>query len=215
MNDPLAPSEPDPTAENGRPTETADNVFVLRRTDPGSSTLGHPSGPRSGTTVDQALRSLRSTTGSGDSLRGVRAVRPEPSTTLRLALAALSVVQLGIAAAWLVGKVPFGQILGSPTDAHLSRDAALGVVLGSIGALVAWRPRWSLSLIPVVGAIVAVQTIGLIADGSNGQTGFHFELPHVLAIIVGSLTFAVSRSRKMPRATGTETTTLHQFRGTR
>ncbi len=126
----------------------------------------------------------------------VRAIRPDPSLTLRLVLGVLSAIQLGVAGAWLVGEVPFGQIVGSPTAAHLSRDAALGVVLGSIGAIVSWRPRWSLSLVPIVGAIVAVQTIGLIADGSNGQSGFHFELPHVIAITVGTLTFVVSRSRR-------------------
>ena len=97
--------------------------------------------------------------------------------------------------AWLENRVPFGRIVGSPTAAHLSRDAALGVVLGIIGVIVAWRPRWSLSLVPVVGAIVAVQTVGLIADAGHDQRGFHFEVPHVLAIAVGVLIFLSSRRR--------------------
>ncbi len=186
MTEPLAPD---------------DNVYELKRRDSGVS-LGHPSGPRSSTgtsgsalSVDDAVASLRPGPSTGDVLRRVRSVRPDPSPRLRSALAALSVTQLAIALAWLVGEVPFGQIMGSPSAAHLSRDAALGVVLGSIGAVVSWRPRWSLSLVPIVGAIVAVQAIGLLADGSNEQSGFHFELPHALAILVGSLIFLVSRRR--------------------
>ena len=192
MNDPLAPESVLPADDDG----SVDNVFELRRRDASTSEFGHPSGPRLATSVDHALNAIRSGSPAGDSLRAVRAIRPDPSLTLRVALGVLSAIQLGVAGAWLVGEIPFGQIVGSPTAAHLSRDAALGVVLGSIGAIVSWRPRWSLSLLPVVGAIVAVQMIGLIADGSNGQSGFHFELPHAIAVVVGTLTFAVSRRRR-------------------
>lgn len=207
MTDPIVPDDGLRSGEAIRVTEPADNVFELRRRESTGPALGHPSGPRvppstgspattsSSMAVDAALSSLRPASASSDVLRQVRVARPDPSPRLRFALAVVSIVQLAIAGAWLLGKVPFGQIVGSPTAAHLSRDAALGVVLGSIGAVVAWRPRWSLSLVPIVGAVVAVQTIGLIADGSNQQTGFHFELPHLVAIIVGTLTFVVSRRR--------------------
>ncbi len=194
MNEPLVPDN-SRHANDGVHDDAIDNVFEFRRRESGNRDLGHPSGPRPVPTVDQALFAIRTGSPPVDSLRGVRAVRPDPSLKLRLALGVLSAVQLSIAVAWLVGEVPFGQIVGSPTAAHLSRDAALGAVLGSIGAIVSWRPRWSLSLVPVVGAVVAVQLIGLIADGSNGQTGFHFELPHVIALVVGMLTFAVTRRR--------------------
>ena len=192
MNDPLAPDSGGLVGES----DPVDNVFELRRRRTGTGELGHPSGPRPAPTVDQSLHAIRTGSPAGDSLRAVRAIRPDPSLTLRLALGVLSAIQLGVAGAWLVGEIPFGWIVGSPTAAHLSRDAALGVVLGSIGAIVSWRPRWSLSLLPVVGAIVAVQMIGLIADGSNGQSGFHFELPHGISIIVSALIFAMSRRRK-------------------
>lgn len=207
--DPLAPDDGLRQSELTRDTEAGDNVFELKRRDLTEPGLGHPSGPRSSaaarsspstrsaTSIDAALATLRPSSSqvSGDALRSVRAVRPDPSSRLRFSLCALAIVQLGMAVAWLVGKVPFGKIVGSPTAGHLSRDAALGVVLGSIGLVVAWRPRWSLSLVPIVGAIVAVQAIGLVADGSTQQAGFHFELPHVVAIIVGTLTFAASRRR--------------------
>ena len=192
MNDPLAPDSGELVGESG----PVDNVFELRRRETSTNELGHPSGPRPTPAVDHALHAIQCESSAGDSLRAVRAVRPNPSLTLRVALGVISAIQLGVAGAWLVGEVPFGRIVGSPTAAHLSRDAALGVVLGSIGAIVSWRPRWSLSLLPVVGAIVAVQMVGLIADGSNGETGFHFELPHGISIVVGALTFVVSRRRK-------------------
>jgi hypothetical protein len=196
VNDPLTPDDGRHERGQDRDRDSVDNVVELRRRASSLSELGHPSGPRSAATVDQALHAIRTGTPSGDPLRAVRAVRPDPSLSLRVALGVLSAIQLGVAGAWLLGEVPFGQIVGSPTAAHLSRDAALGVVLGSIGAIVSWRPRWSLSLLPIVGAVVAVQMIGLIADGSNGQSGFHFEIPHLIAIIVGTLTFAVSRRRR-------------------
>lgn len=192
MNDPLAPDD----GRHERDRDSVDNVVELRRRETTMGELGHPSGPRSATTVDRALHAIRAGSPGGNPLQAVRAIRPDPSLALRVALGVLSAIQLGVAGAWLIGEVPFDRIVGSPTAAHLSRDAALGVVLGSIGAIASWRPRWSLSLLPIVGAIVAVQVIGLIADGSNGHSGFHFELPHAIAAVVGTLTFALSRRRR-------------------
>lgn len=178
------------------------NVIQLRRRASADDPHAHPSGPRpvrtSHPSVDDALGALRSARPAPSSLRSVLAARPEAKREVRVALAVLAAAQLAMGIAWLVGNVPFGGIVGSPTAAHLSRDAALGVVLGTIGVIVAWRPRWSLSLVPVAGAIVAVQAIGLVADAAKGQRGFHFEFPHALAIIVGVLIFYVSRKRRLP-----------------
>lgn len=151
---------------------------------------------RSHPSVDTALAALADDRRTPARLTAVSVMRPMPSARLRIGLAAAAAGQLIVGVAWLANDVPFGRILGSPAAAHLSRDAALGVVLGIVGMIVAWRPRWSLSLLPVVGAIVAVQTLGLIIDAGNDQQGFHFEMPHVLAVAVGALIFLVSRRRR-------------------
>ena len=215
MNEPLSesPAKPSPTEAVERlstPVKDApNNVVSMRSREADQPKTGHPSGPRIAKTgvssggvdsrVDAALSRLRAEAGPPASVRSVHAVRPDVGVALRAALAAVAFGQLGMGLAWLVGEVPFARIIGSPTTGHLSRDAALGVILGTIGVIVAWRPRWSLSLVPVVGAIVGVQAVGLAADASNGQTGFHFEFPHLLAIIVGLLTFVVSRRRRYPQ----------------
>lgn len=204
MNDRSADAAvPDDTAESV--ANIPNNVFALRVRSGETANPGHPSGPRvphgapSEVATDKALAALRSSPSEPVVARALASLRPDTSPAQRAALAAVALGQLSIGLAWLVGKVPFGQLVGNPTAGHLSRDAALGVVLGTIGAIVAWRPRWSLSLVPVVGAIVAVQAIGLASDASSGQSGFHFEFPHVLAIFVGVLTFLVSRRRSYPR----------------
>ncbi len=188
---------------------TPNNVVSMRSREAEQPPTGHPSGPRvaktmvtptdADTLVDRALVRLRAESPPPVSVRSVHALRPDVGVSMRAALAAVAFGQLGMGLAWLLGEVPFARIIGNPTPGHLSRDAALGVVLGTIGAIVAWRPRWSLSLLPVVGAIVAVQAIGLAVDASNGQSGFHFEFPHLLTIIVGALTFAGSRRRRYPQ----------------
>jgi hypothetical protein len=185
-----------------RPAEQADIDDVDGETERDSSTftrVAHPS-------VDDALSTLRNTRVAADAipaLSAVAQVRPDPSRQLRIGLLVVSLLQLAIGLAWLVGEVPFGRLIGNPTPAHLSRDAALGVILGTIGAIVGWRPRWSLSLLPVVGSIVFVQALGLIADAAKGQRGFHFEHPHLVAIVIGALTFLVSRKRRAPNPTHT------------
>lgn len=207
MNDRSADSAiPDDSAGAG--ASVPNNVFALRVRSGETANPGHPSGPRvphgapGVDAADRALAALRASPSEPMVARALAGIRPDASPALRAALAAVALGQLSIGLAWLVGKVPFGQLVGNPTAGHLSRDAALGVVLGTIGGIVAWRPRWSLSLVPVVGAIVAVQAIGLASDASSGQSGFHFEFPHVLAIFVGVLTFLVSRRRSFPQTSG-------------
>ncbi len=189
---------------SNEPAETErSNVVAIRRAKPdhvddspnGVRSAGAHAAQRAHPSVDAALASLSHDRPEPARLTSLHSLRPAPSSRLRLALGAAAVGQLIIGMAWLENRVPFGRIVGSPTAAHLSRDAALGVVLGIIGVIVAWRPRWSLSLVPVVGAIVAVQTVGLIADAGHDQRGFHFEVPHVLAIAVGVLIFLSSRRR--------------------
>lgn len=204
MTDGLA--EPLSNADAGDTEDKPDNVVALRARVGTDNHSGHPSGPRTSATrsaptdpVDRALSILRSSPPSPAVVATVARTQPNPRGTMRAALAVLALGQLGIGLAWLVGDVPFGKIVGNPTPGHLSRDAALGVVLGAIGLMVAWRPRWSLSLVPVVGAIVAVQVIGLAADASSKQSGFHFEFPHVIAIIIGILMFLGSRPRRCPQ----------------
>ena len=164
----------------GLANDLPNNVVALRSTHGSDASHGHPSGPRT-------------TSNKSDTNDSV-----ERAVYLRRALAVFALSQLSIALAWLFGNVPFGRIVGNPTPSHLSRDAALGVILGVIGLIVAWRPRSSLSLAPVVGAIVAVQIIGLVSDASSQEHGFTFEFPHALATIVGILIFLVSRLRRYP-----------------
>jgi hypothetical protein len=152
---------------------------------------------RSHPSVDTALATLADDRPAPARLSAVSAMRPMPALRLRIALGIAAAGQLIVGVAWLANDVPFGRFVGSPTAAHLSRDAALGVVLGIIGMIVAWRPRWSVSLLPVVGAIVAVQTLGLLVDARGDEQGFHFELPHVLALAVGALIFFTSRRRRL------------------
>ncbi len=128
-------------------------------------------------------------------LQGLAPHRLGPSNLLRGALAVISIFQLIIALPWLLGYEPYS-ILGEATKSHLTRDGALGLIVGAAGVLVVVRPRYALAglLLTVVAASANALT-GLI-DHRDHEVAASFEFIHVLVLtMIVLLALCVGRHR--------------------
>lgn len=121
----------------------------------------------------------------------------------RLALGLLATAQLLLAAPWLAGQSPiWAASFASPH--HLTRDGAIGLVLGAAGLAVALSPRLAWFALPLVVLLLLVQGVFFFVDHSQLSVSHLFEVIHVLgiAIVAGIALFAfpvpIGRIRKVP-----------------
>ena len=101
----------------------------------------------------------------------------------RLFLAALSAVQLFLAIPWLFGSSP---LFGAETaDLHLTRDGALGIIFALSGLAVAWRTRLAFFALPLVFALMIMQTAFAFIDYFANNVTSGFEWVHLLGAAIG------------------------------
>jgi predicted anti-sigma-YlaC factor YlaD len=75
----------------------------------------------------------------------------------------------------------FGEVDG--VQSHLARHAgASGAALALCLLFVAWRPHRAYSLLPFVGALVALTVIGTLLDGAAGVTHAWEEVAHLAEV---------------------------------
>lgn len=116
--------------------------------------------------------------------RGVRAW-----SWLRAALAALAMVQLGLALPDLVAS---GHV-------HAAREAASWQVALAVGFFaVAWRPAWVVGLVPVLTAAVVGLAVTAGLDVAAGHTSLAGEAPH--AVKLAGLALVWTLAHRLPRA---------------
>jgi hypothetical protein len=138
--------------------------------------------PRCGSAYDTGAGAVTS--------RGFADPRPESAASLRVALALVSTIQLVLAVPWLFGHslIPDAHV----AVAHLTRDGALGVVIGALGLVTAWRPRYVYGIV-IIGLLVsAAQLIAGLTDHDTSPARPSFELVHVLVVIILLGLFAVA-----------------------
>ena len=110
---------------------------------------------------------------------------------MRIALALVSTIQLVLAVPWLFGHslTPDGARRRRATS---QRNGALGVVIGALGLVTAWRPRYVYSIV-IIGLLVsAAQLIAGLTDHDTSPARPSFELVHVLVVIILLGLFAVA-----------------------
>lgn len=138
----------------------------------------------------------------------VDAVAPRhPVTTqvLRVVLALVALTQVVVAIPWLFGA---SLVPGDVSAAHLTRDGALGLAIGVLGLLVAWRPRYVVVALMVGCVIFVVQSAATVFDEQSNAVPLVFEITHLLVFvnlaIIGVLSTASRTSgpdvQRMPRA---------------
>lgn len=120
-------------------------------------------------------------------LAGLGAHRPSRRPWLRPALTGLSLVQLVVGVPWLFGASGVTTLLAEPSTAHLARDGALGIAVGTAGMAVALRPRFARPMLAVCLAVLAMHLVAGAVDERAGDVPLHFELAHLPALAVISL----------------------------
>jgi hypothetical protein len=138
--------------------------------------------------------------GSADAVLALLATRrPARSPRLRQLLAAVSLLQCAVALPWLFGTNPFGFLASSGvTSAHLTRDGAIGILIGVAGCTTALRPRHALAMLVTAGAAVGLQLVGFAIDEHNEHVHPLFETSHLLVPVVLVLIATIGLRRDRP-----------------
>jgi hypothetical protein len=130
------------------------------------------------------------------------AMRPpaDAPVALRLGLAILAASQFVLALPWLFGHsvLPDAHV----TVAHLTRDGGLDVVIGGLGLVTAYRPRYVNSTLVITLLAFITQLVAEIIDREAHAVTGSFQLFHLLvvAIVVAMLGVEVSVThRATPR----------------
>lgn len=111
---------------------------------------------------------------------------------LRIGLASVGAVQLGIAAPALGGDS-----LGMAMAAHAAHEGAawnLAIAVAFLAA--AWRPRRAAGLIPLLGTFIAVLAVLSVHDVVAGEVGVDRLATHAAAVIGLVLLWLADRSER-------------------
>jgi hypothetical protein len=131
-------------------------------------------------------------------LAAVRRRRPSRSATMRAVLGVAAVLQCILAIPWLFGANPFAFVDSMEVDpSHLTRDGAIGIIIGVAGLTTAIRPRHAFAMLVTASAAVGMQVLSFAIDEGHERVHPLFETSHVLAPVVLVLV-AVLALRKAP-----------------
>ena len=116
----------------------------------------------------------------------------EVPAALRLGLAFLAASQFVMALPWLFGHsfVPDAHV----TIAHLSRDGGLDIVIGGVGIVTAFRPRYVSSTLVIALLAFMTQLVAEIADREAHAVTGSFQLFHLLVVAIVITMFCVDVS---------------------
>ncbi|MEM9133316.1 MAG: hypothetical protein AAF962_19940 [Actinomycetota bacterium] len=140
--------------------------------------------------VDDYLAAIARQERPDDELVGrLGAALPSPSRALRGFVVALAGLQLVAVLPWLIGIDPLG-LLGDSSDAHLTRDGALGFCVAAAALLAAWRPHWARPAFAIASVAIIAQTAAGALDDSAATGGN--ELIHLPSVALACLTGALA-----------------------
>lgn len=112
-----------------------------------------------------------------------------PTKALRVGLAIVAIVQIGLAAPALL----FGDDAGLPV--HTARHLGSFAVALGVGFLVAaWHPSRVAGLFPVAAALVACLVVTSLIDVANGRAAAGNELTHVTELVGLAAVWLLARS---------------------
>jgi hypothetical protein len=111
---------------------------------------------------------------------------------LRVVLAFLAASQFVMALPWLFGHsfVPDAHV----TVTHLARDGGLDIVIGGVGIVTAFRPRYVSSTLVVALLAFVTQLVAEISDREAHAVTGSFQLFHLLVVAVVITMFCVDVS---------------------
>jgi hypothetical protein len=161
--------------------------------------------PRCGALLDD--------TGSGErALARLEMVRPARFPVVRGAMGVLAAVQCILALPWLFGIDPLASLGNNVTSAHLTRDGAIGIIVGVAGLATALRPRHAVAMLIMAIVSIVMQAFTVAIDGSNEHVGLVFELLHALIPVIVVLIGVVAFRRPRPVGAPDRSPGLHIVR---
>lgn len=129
------------------------------------------------------------------SLEALDHTRPAPRPWIRVALGALSMLELCLALPWMVGLNPLALLDENVGAEHLTRDGAIGLFVGAAGLLAALRPRYAVPAVVVATIGVFTQVIAGAVDEQAHHVAGWFELLHLLTLGILLFTALIAGSR--------------------
>lgn len=131
-------------------------------------------------------------TGDAEFILAEIARRRRRSLPGRVTLGVMAACQLVLALPWLAGVSPLWSASFASSH-HLTRDGAIGLILGATGMAVALNPRLAWFALPLVLLLVGVQGVFFFVDHSQFSVTHLFESIHLLgvAIVLGIGIFAL------------------------
>jgi hypothetical protein len=124
--------------------------------------------------------------------------RPAPRPRLRTALGVLAVLQCALALPWLFGINPVAFLSHNVASEHLTRDGAIGMIVGVAGLTAALRTRHALAMLVTGAAAISMQVLTFAIDENRDRVHPLFELSHVLVPIILGLIAVIALRRSAP-----------------
>lgn len=133
-------------------------------------------------------------------LHQLSARRPPQRSRLRVALGAVACVQAAVAIPWLVGANPLGFLAHHVASDHLTRDGAIGVIVGVAGLTTALRPRHAFAMLVMAVAAIGMQMASFAVDENHDHVPPLFEVSHALVPVILALIVGCALRREVPVA---------------
>jgi len=131
-------------------------------------------------------------------LAELAAHRPPRTPLLRYALGVLAVAQTALALPWLFDVNPLGFLADHVASEHLTRDGAIGVIVGVAGLTTALRPRHALAMLVMAAAAIGMQVLSFAIDENHDRVHPLFEVSHALVPIIVALIAVFALRRPAP-----------------
>lgn len=110
-----------------------------------------------------------------------------PGGVRRTLLFISSAIQIALALPWMFGATLFWGQHSDPDVSHLTRDGAIGLVLGVVGVGVASKPRLAYFALTMCGLLAILQIAAFVSDRSEGHVHANFEVIHLLSAVISVL----------------------------
>ena len=124
--------------------------------------------------------------------------RPPRRPRLRVLLGVLGALQCALALPWLFDMNPVGFLADNVASEHLTRDGAIGVIVGVAGLTTAIRTRHALAMLVTGCAAIGMQVLSFAIDENHERVHPLFEVSHTLVPIILALIAAFAMRRATP-----------------
>ena len=131
-------------------------------------------------------------------LASLVAHRPPNHPLLRATLGVLAALQIALALPWLFDMNPVAFLANNVASEHLTRDGAIGVIVGVAGLTTALRTRHALAMLVTGLAAIGMQVLSFAIDENHDRVHPLFEVSHLLVPIILALIAVFALRRAAP-----------------